>query len=228
MKIKYSVFMTLVISCVLCLCGCSSEGSGVPESVIREELGAAVTEADSFKISHNVDKSAHIDTVTVTATYENEFCKSKGTGTYQYRYYKSNDMWEKNSQGTWEWNSHLKDFTKIKNSTRIVTVTDMRGNPVSEDQNVDERYCCLEIAKDSIDTENNTFECTYYVECNRYNEALGYYQCEYSYSSEGYVTVEAVIIGGGGVFVDLKDPNSSESDRIWLTKEKYVDIELFL
>lgn len=224
MKTKIMLLCALIISLFITCVGCSSGGKQVPEDTIRRELGIIADKAQKITYEHNFNNDTKIDTVKVVVTYDNEYCISKGTCFFEYQYFKSDGIWDLLSDGYWEWDEHIKDFS-TKQSV-ISKVANYDGYTPSG--NEPEYYFYLDIKPGSVDTENNTLYGDYYVEFCRYNQSKGYFEQEYSYSSNGYECVSANIFPGGAVYLKLEDPSSDQSARLWLNPEDYIDVNLFV
>lgn len=221
---KILICFILSFSLFFVCTGCSSEGRVVPEDIIGTELGEIANKADIVTYKHNFDNNTKIDTVTVNVTYDNEYCKSVGSSIYQYQHLKSDGIWNLISDGNWEWDEHLKDFSEEE--TKIEAFSDSDGYSPAE--NEDFYYFNLDIMPGSINTASNTFQCAYVVEFYKYNNTLGYHEPSYRYSSDGYECIPANILPGGAVCVDLKDPSTNRSTRFWFNSESYINVNLFV
>ena len=212
-----NLVLPVLALCLVALCAsCSSGGTGVPNDIIQSELGIVATRADDLKIQHDANRSSHIDTVTVSVTYDNDYCKQVCTKTSQYQYRKSDDLWDCISEGNWSYDEHLKDFVAEEGRTRFERFTAIDGT--ESNANTDpEIYFCLDISEGSIDTENNTFECRYGVEKTKNYERV------FAFESDGFTTVKAGILGGGAVYIDLEDPHSNQSQRVWLNGDALIE-----
>lgn len=213
---KLAAFLLSLSLIILCI-GCSSGGKRVPESIIFQDLGIIADKADKVTYRHHFDSSTKIDTVTVTVTYDNKYCKSVCTSTYKYQYHNSDSLWYRTSKSSWTFDSHLKDFATKEGYTRIENFTTWDGKHANANSDT-VVYYCLDISKGSINSEKNTLECRYDYEQMRDNSR------EFAFSSDGVETVTAKIVGGGAVFIDLKDPVSNRSQRIWLNGDDFIEM----
>lgn len=102
---KVFAVMFLVVMAVCVLSGCGSERKGVPDAIVYSEVGSnfeyiGVTD---YEISHDVDTTTHIDTVTASGYIEGDY----GTGTeyvvLQYQYDRASDLWELLDSSDWEY-----------------------------------------------------------------------------------------------------------------------------
>ncbi len=216
----------LVLLLILCA-GCSSGGGGkqVSESIITKELGVLAEKADKVTYRHNYDKDTKIDVVTVSLTYENEFCKSTVTSDFSYQYYKSDDLWELLNRTNWAQDAQLKDFSKkltqIEKYARDYGYEPLESHP--------RYYFLLDFEPGSLDTKNNTVVCEYYVEASRYDQKKGVWNTFESFLSNGYTHVKVNIDYDASVYLTLVKPGSSK-DRVfyWFTPTDVVVDKAFL
>lgn len=224
MKRKHMILAVLALSLLAFCAGCASGGKSVSNDTVEAELGEIANKANNVTYTHSFDNHTKIDTVTVNVLYDNEYCKSVGSCVYQYQYIESDGIWDLSSKGNWEWDSHLKDFSKRKSN--IEKFSDSYG--FAPEENEDFYYFNLSVMEGSVVTENNTFQCKYSVERNKYNSARGHFETAFSYSSNGYEYVTADILPGGAVCVSLEDPSTNRSTRFWFNSEAYIDVNLFV
>ena len=84
------LLVVFLSSILLFATGCSTEASGVPEEIIRQDTGSSY---DDITIQHNVNRNTHIDTVTITEHYYGTFGEHHETSEYQYEYNRASDLW---------------------------------------------------------------------------------------------------------------------------------------
>lgn len=99
----------LIVALMLCavvlnLCGCSSSHSGVPDEIVQLDV-AEELEGENYGVAihHEVDKSAHLDYVSVDVEVNIGFGKEIYIGTAEYIYNRSNDNWNICSGYDWEY-----------------------------------------------------------------------------------------------------------------------------
>lgn len=92
-----------VLLIVLLSTNASRGNSGVPEQLVRDDIEDKFGSADiSYSISHDMDKSTKIDTVTIKVTRTKKYCKEHIVGVCKYRYNKSDDVWDSYGKKQWE------------------------------------------------------------------------------------------------------------------------------
>lgn len=205
---------------IILISSCFSSNKHVPNSIVSQEMGIIAEKADKVTFHHSYDSESKVDSVTVTLTYDNKYCKSVCKNTYQYLYHKSDDLWSLSSKSGWSYDDHLKDFATKEGFTRIEKFTTKKGkNDTTNSDHI--VYYCLDIDSESINSETNTLRCRYDVEVSRDQ------YIEYAFSSDDVETVTAKIFSGGAVAIDLKDPSSNLVQRIWLNGDDFIDPNFF-
>lgn len=93
----------LVAILIIALLPVTTSKSGVPEALVKDDLDKKFGSAKiSYSISHNMDASTNIDTVTVKVTTTKTYCKEHLIGTCKYRYNKSDDTWDAYGKQQWK------------------------------------------------------------------------------------------------------------------------------
>ena len=208
MNKRYLRFILLIVTILSCT-ACSSERSGVPDSVIQDNLVARDLISD-LKFSHNVDSKAHTDTVTIKGTVENDFAKSVGTGTQKYQYDKSSDLWKLTQNGDWVWEESLKDFSD--------------KSPIEYSRGTGSTYCEYTIWVDSVDTKDCTVTFRYMIYYPK-DEVVIY--------GETTQTYPVKITNSGAVYVDVEfeegyyDLWGDDHTRLWFNEEDFSEASIF-
>ena len=99
----------LIVALIIVLLPTTDSNSGVPEAIVKDDLDKKFGSAKiRYSISHNMDESTKIDTVTVKVTITRTYCKEHMIGTCKYRYSKSNDTWD--AYGTQQWKTDRLEY----------------------------------------------------------------------------------------------------------------------
>lgn len=107
-KAKVLIGVLLAILIFGIFTGCGAEGKGVPDTIVFEQVRyqyetlSYYVLSPSYQISHNVDKTTHIDTVTVQMLARGEYGTETDTIYLQYQYNRASDLWTLIAEGEWE------------------------------------------------------------------------------------------------------------------------------
>ncbi len=91
---KKAAFL-LVVAILFSLSACANNKSSVPDQLIESHIKSEFDGTDyAYVMSHSMDKSTHIDTVTVETVVTGEYYSEYHVGVIQYRYNRANDTWD--------------------------------------------------------------------------------------------------------------------------------------
>lgn len=96
------VCVLLVLVVIILVFAGGAGSSGVPDQLVQYTVEDRFKEYENYSVSHDVDNSTHIDTVTVEVSVKSEYCREYYICTAKYQYNKSNDTWSSFEAPRWD------------------------------------------------------------------------------------------------------------------------------
>lgn len=104
------VVVLMLCSVLINLCGCSSMSKGVPDEIVQLDAAEEFGGQDcAVYVDHEVDKTTHLDHISVSVEVNVGFGKEIYNGTADYLYNRADDNWSIYNGYDWQYITTLYD-----------------------------------------------------------------------------------------------------------------------